>query len=117
MDLGSYNTAVWFSHDGGTPVQLYNSDDEAKGAITDGIKKVQCFTPGTAWDAFNIPPTCAPTTEVAAPVDTKALHQEQLKLGYGVPVVPDVCSYKIEWASKIAGRTYDYAHFQVGARS
>jgi hypothetical protein len=35
-------------------VQLYNSDDKAKGSITDGIKRVQCYNPGTSWDAFQV---------------------------------------------------------------
>jgi hypothetical protein len=29
-DLGNYNVAVWFTHNGLVPVQMYNSDDEAK---------------------------------------------------------------------------------------
>jgi hypothetical protein len=50
----SDDVAVWFTHDGSIPVQLYNSDDKAKGSITDGIKRVQCYNPGTSWDAFQV---------------------------------------------------------------
>jgi hypothetical protein len=42
-----------------------------------------------------------------------AEHKAQLALGASVPVIPGVCSYKIEWSAVVAGRDYTYMHFQV----
>jgi hypothetical protein len=84
--------------------------------VQKGIKKVQCFFAGNAWDAFAIPDQCkqspAPLTG-ARIADISADRHKQWSRGLlAVPKVDQSCSYKIKWASTIAGREYSYAHYE-----
>jgi hypothetical protein len=77
---------------------------------------VQCFFAGNAWDAFAIPDQCkqspAPLTG-ARIADISADRHKQWSRGLlAVPKVDQSCSYKIKWASTIAGREYSYAHYE-----
>lgn len=106
QNLGSYNVSVWFTHNGNVPVQMYNSDDEAKGAIVGGIKQIRCYFPGVEWNSFTIPAACP---------QAKEQMSKQVAVKQEAPVLPKLSGkvqYKISWQSVIQGRTYDYAHFQ-----
>ena len=106
-DLGSYNVAVWFTHDGNVPVQTYNSDDEAKGAIVKGIKEIRCYFPGVEWDSFAIPAACKQSDRYNTAKEVVLRDVPTVP-----PKIPNKVQYKISWTSEIQGRTYQYAHFQ-----
>jgi hypothetical protein len=107
MDLGTYTISVWFIHNGNTPVQMYNSNDEKTGAVKGGIKQIRCYFPGVDWDSFAIPAVCTKTPAQIAV--SRALQAKQATV---VPTLPRTMSYKMSWQSTQAGRSYQYAHYQ-----
>jgi len=111
-DLGSYNIAVWFLHNGNVPVQMYNSDAKAKGAVVGGIKEIRCYFPGVEWDSFNVPTACKHAAEAK---EKEASFRQTKAIAAPSPPVDAIkgkVQYKISWEANIQGRTYEYAHFQ-----
>jgi hypothetical protein len=85
-----------------------------QGAIVGGIKKIRCYTPSVSWDAFNIPADCPQYAEEQNNIQQQ--QEKQLSIAKNsaptVPKLGNTMQYKIAWTSTVAGRTYDYLHFQ-----